>query len=108
MIALVDDKRSEIAALCRRFGIRRLEIFGSGATGRFNPAMSDLDFVVDLGDYDETVGDRYFDFADALEELLGRPVDLLTERSIRNPYLKAAVNRQRRTVYEAGDRETAA
>lgn len=108
MIALVDNKRQEIAALCRRFGIRRLDIFGSGATGRFESESSDLDFVVDLGDYDETVGDRYLDFADALEELLGRPVDLLTERSIRNPYLKASINRQRKAIYEAGNRETAA
>ncbi len=108
MIALVDNKRDEIAALCRRCGIRRLEISGSGAASRFDPETSDLDFVVDLGEYDETVGDRYFDFADALEALLGRPVDLLTERSIRNPYLKAAIHRQRKTVYEAGNRETVA
>jgi hypothetical protein len=105
---VVDDKREEIAALCRQYGIQRLEIFGSGANGRFRPGSSDLDFVVDLGNYDETVGDRYLDFADALEELLGSPVDLLTERSVRNPYLKAAINRQRETVYETGNRETVA
>ncbi len=108
MISLVDSKRDDIAALCRRFAIRRLELFGSGATGRFAPESSDLDFVVDLGEYDDTVADRYLDFAAALEELLQRPVDLVTERSIRNPYFKAAVDRQRETIYEAGNRETAA
>ena len=108
MIDLVHSKRDDIAALCRHFGIRRLAIFGSGATGRFSPESSDLDFIVDLGEYDATVGDRYLDFADALEELLQRPVDLLTERSVRNPYLRASIDRQRETVYEAGNRETAA
>jgi uncharacterized protein len=108
MIALVDSKRSEISALCKRFGIRRLEIFGSGATGRYAHGSSDLDFLVDLGEYDETVADRYLDLADALEELFQHPIDLVTERSIRNPYFRASVNRHREMIYEAGDRQTAA
>lgn len=108
MIPLIDDNREQIATLCRRFGVLRLELFGSGATGRFKPGSSDLDFVVDLGEYDDTVADRYLDFADALEELLQRPVDLVTERSIRNPYFRAAIDRQRKTIYEAGNRQTAA
>lgn len=108
MIPQVERKRNEIAALCRRYGIQRLDLFGSGATGQYSPESSDLDFVVDLGEYDDSVADRYLDFADALEELLRRPIDLVTERSIRNPYLQAAIDRQRKTIYEAGNSETAA
>lgn len=108
MIALVEDNRDEIKALCERFGIRRLDIFGSGATGHFADESSDLDFIVDLGEYDATVADRYLDFGAALEQLFRRPVDLITERAIRNPYFKASVESQRETIYAAGDRETAA
>lgn len=52
MIALVDGKKPEIIALRKRFGIRRLDLFGSAATGAFDPVHSDLDFVVDLGIYE--------------------------------------------------------
>jgi predicted nucleotidyltransferase len=76
---VIAQHRAEIGALCRRYGVRRLEVFGSGARGTdFDPARSDADFLVefeqrsDLGPLKQ-----YFGFADALQELLGRPVDLV-------------------------------
>jgi uncharacterized protein len=108
MIALVADKKDEIAVLCRRFGIRRLDVFGSAVTGAFDPETSDIDFVVDLGEYDETVGARYMDLAVELETLLGRPIDLITEPSIRDPFFRVAIDDQRETIYEARDRKAVA
>jgi uncharacterized protein len=108
MIALVADKKDEIAALCRRLGIRRLDVFGSAVTGAFDPEKSDIDFVVDLGEYDETVGARYMDLAVELETLLGRPIDLITEPSIRDPFFRVAIDDQRETIYEARDRKAVA
>lgn len=108
MIALVDEKKSEIVALCKRFGIRRLELFGSAATGAFDPAYSDLDFVVDLGPYDDAIADRYLDFAEALEALFGRSVDLVTEKSIRNPYLRYQVDTQKVRIFADNDSQAAA
>jgi uncharacterized protein len=100
MIALVADKKDEIAALCRRFGIRKLDVFGSAVTGSFDPEKSDIDFVVDLGGYEPGVAMRFLDFAEALESLLGRDVDLVTEDSIRNPYFRRSVERSREPLYE--------
>lgn len=108
MIAIIEDRRPEIEALCRQFGIRELELFGSAATGAFDPATSDLDFIVDLGEYDLSVVDRLLDFADALEALLGHRVDLTTVKSVKSPWFKAEVERSKRTLYDAGARETAA
>lgn len=108
MIDLVADKRDEIADLCRRFGIRKLEVFGSAATGEFDPATSDFDFIVDLGGYEPGVAHRFFDFADALEALLGHKVDLITESQIQNPYFRRSVNDARELVYEGRDREAVA
>jgi predicted nucleotidyltransferase len=108
MIALVDEKKPEIVALCKRFGIRSLDLFGSAATGTFDPAHSDLDFVVDLGPYDDAIADRYLDFAEALEALFGRSVDLVTEKSIRNPYLRYQVDTQKVRIYADGDSQAAA
>ena len=108
MIALVAQHREAVAELCRRFGVRRLDLFGSAATGAFQEATSDLDFVADFADRSPGYADRYLDFAEALEALFGRPVDLLTERSIRNPYFRRAVEATRETVYDGRGQATAA
>lgn len=107
MIDVIEDKRAEIEALCRQYGIRTLELFGSAATGRFDTERSDLDFIVDLGEYEEGVSHRFLGFADALEALFGRRVDLITESSIRNPYFRAEVDETRQPLYAATDREAA-
>lgn len=101
MILQVHQQRSALAELCRQYGVRRLELFGSAATDTFIPATSDLDFIADFADTTPAnYPDRYFDFAEALERLFGRPVDLLTQRAIRNPYFKAEVERTAQVVYE--------
>lgn len=94
------DRREAIEQLCRDYGVARLEVFGSAATGQFDPARSDFDFIVTFADdAGRTVADRYFGLADALETLLGRRVDLLTSQPIRNPYFRRAVDASRRDLY---------
>lgn len=108
MIALVAEKKDEIAALCRAYGIHRLDVFGSAATGAFDPETSDIDFIVDLGEYEVGVARRFFRFADALESLLERDVDLITPSQIKNPYFRQSVDASRELVYEIGDRQAVA
>ncbi|MEN6335890.1 MAG: nucleotidyltransferase domain-containing protein [Phycisphaerales bacterium] len=109
MVAIVEDKRTALAELCHRYGVKRLYLFGSGATGRFDAHRSDLDFLVCFANREPTgeYADRYLGFADDLERLFGRPVDLVTEQSIRNPYFKSEVESTRQLVYEQSDEETA-
>lgn len=108
MIPLIAEHRQDIERLCQQRGIVQLELFGSATTGDFDPDRSDLDFIVDLGGYERGVAKRYLRFARALEALLGRPVDLITEEQIRNPYFREAVEEQRVTIHSARDRKTAA
>ena len=109
MIPLIEQAKDDIAALCRRFGVNRLDLFRSAATGAFREDGSDLDFVVAFADTRSPgYADRYLDLAEALEALLGRDVDLVTERSIRNPYFRRAVEATRQPVYERRDQEAAA
>lgn len=108
MIEIIEEKKSRIVALCKQYGIRKLDLFGSATTGAFDPASSDLDFVVDLGEYDDGIADRYLDLAEALESLFGRPVDLVTEQSIRNPYLRYQIESQRVPIYGNGDSQAVA
>ncbi len=98
---LINQHRTEIAALCRRFGVRQLEVFGSAARGSdFDPATSDADFPVACHQRPCLPPlEQFFGLADALEHLLGRPVDLVESGAIRNPYILAAINQAREVVY---------
>jgi predicted nucleotidyltransferase len=84
MHSMIEAKRPEIAALCRRFQVRRLEVFGSAARGNdFDPGRSDADFLVE---FEPESGlpplEQYVGLAAALEALLGRPVDLVEREAI--------------------------
>jgi uncharacterized protein len=101
MIDVVTRHLDEIAALCRQFGVRRLDLFGSATAGAFDPATSDLDFVATFADTAApNYAERYLNFAEALEALFGRPVDVVIDRSIRNPHFRRAVEATRQPVYD--------
>ena len=102
MIALIDQHRPAVAELCRRFGVQSLDVFGSAARAEdFNPASSDVDFLVEFA-ADATVGlHNFFGTKAALEQLLGRSVDLIEPGAVRNPYVLASINRNREAVYAA-------
>jgi len=106
---LIEQHRDAIRALCQTYGVRRLDLFGSAATGAFDAATSDLDFVATFADTRSFgYADRYLGFAEALEALFGRPVDVITERSIRNPYFRLAVEASRQPIYDERDAPAAA
>lgn len=99
---LVTGRRPEVAALCRRFHVRRLDLFGSAARGTFDAARSDLDFVVTFEElHPVALADAWFGLREGLAALFGRAVDLLTAESIRNPYLRESIERSRRNLYAA-------
>jgi uncharacterized protein len=100
MHPIIETRRNELADLCRRLGVRRLELFGSAARDDFDEAKSDIDLLVDFGDHPGSRGlGAYFDLKDALEALFARPVDLVEIGSVRNPYVKASIDRDRQVIY---------
>src|SRR5690242_4801486 len=102
MQPIVAERKEEIAAICRRFAVRRLEVFGSAARDDFDPAKSDVDFLVEFElDSKPDLFGTYFPLKDALEALFGRKVDLLMTGAVENPYLRAAIDRSRETVFGA-------
>jgi predicted nucleotidyltransferase len=103
VITSIERRRVELAELCRRYRVKRLVLFGSAARGTFQHDSSDLDFIVAFeGAGERGYATRYYEFAESLEALLGRRVDLLTERMIGNPYFPQEVQQTRETVYEQG------
>ena|SRR5437588_8108098 len=102
MIDLIEQHRDELAELCRRYHVRTLEVFGSAADGTFDPARSDLDFLVEfLPEASGRIFHGFFDLKEALQALFGRDVDLVMPGAIRNRYFLEAVNRQRKVFYAA-------
>lgn len=101
-IALLAERRDGISDLCRRFGVERLEVFGSAARGDFIPGKSDVDLLVRFVDTRKPgYVDRFIGFAESLETVLGCRVDLLTERSLRNPFMAEQVAKDKRILYAA-------
>ena len=101
MLALIEQNRAVIESLCRKYGVRRLDIFGSATTQDFDVAKSDIDLLVEFNpDYD--LGPwmkHYFELRDSLATVLGREVDLVMADSVTNPYLVQAIQDSRRPIY---------
>ena len=90
----------DIELLCSRHKVNRLYAFGSILTDKFNTS-SDVDFIVDFQPLDILqYADNYYDLKFSLENVLHRQVDLLEEKTIKNPYFQQVVNSKRRLVYE--------
>ena len=103
MLPLIAERRVEIAGLCRRYHVRRLELFGSAARGDFDSSRSDFDFVVEFDrDHADALSFKtYLGLKESLEALLGRRVDLVESGAVRNPYISASIERSREPVFEA-------
>ena len=96
-LAASDDA---LPALCRRFHVRQLDLFGSAADGGFDPARSDLDFLVAFEELPNTVyADAYFGLHEGLAAQFGRAVDLVTEPALENPYLRRRIEAQRQRLF---------
>lgn len=102
MIGAIEDHREDLLRLCRRFGVKRLDAFGSAADEGFDPGRSDIDLLVEFQPTDPVTHARaYFGLRAALLELFSREVDLVEIKAVTNPYLLEAIDKGRRQIYAA-------
>jgi len=102
MNPLIANHLRSIAELCRRYGVRKLDLFGSAAGPDFDPRLSDVDFMVEFTDpRPEGAADRYFGLHDELQQILGRPVDLVMRSAVKNPYFQRTVEQHQLNLYAA-------
>ena len=95
----VESRRAQLAEICARLGVRRLELFGSGTR---SASPRDLDFLVDLGDRPPAeYAAAYFALREALEALFSRPVDLVTPPALANRYFRERVEQEKTLLYAA-------
>ena len=103
MIESIANNSEAIKALCERYRVKRLEVFGSASNASgFDPRTSDIDLLVEFlplreGEY----ADAYFDLLEALEQLFHRHVDLVMPRAIKNRYFLESIDRTRKLLYAA-------
>ena len=102
MIPELERHRADIERLCARLSVRRLELFGSAAAGEALTSGSDVDFLVEFKPLSPgTYADTYFTLLEGLEQVLGRPVQLVVESAIKNPYFRESINRTRELLFAA-------
>jgi predicted nucleotidyltransferase len=99
----IDQYKTRIVILCKQNKVKYLFAFGSVLTADFNE-NSDVDFIVDIDAEDPVdYADHYFALKFSLEELFKRPVDLLENKAIRNPYLRQQIDQTKALVYGTGN-----
>ena len=91
--------REAIAEVCRELNVTRLDSFGSAAR-RQDSATSDVDVLVRFDRSSGKMFTRFFELKERLEDIFGRPVDIVIEDTIKNPYLRESINRDRMSLYE--------
>ena len=99
MDKLISDNLNTIKALCASHNVNSLYVFGSVCSDKFND-KSDIDLLIsfntmDFGDY----ADTYFVLAEVFEKVFKRPVDLVTEKSLSNPYFIESINKSKTLLY---------
>ncbi len=102
MTRVLEGHSPELVELCRKYRVRRLDVFGSAARGDFNEHSSDVDLLVEFDDMPHADrADAYLGFLMAVEALLRRRVDLVELGAVRNPYLRRGIEESRELVYAA-------
>ena len=102
MIDLLEQHRQQIADICQKYRVKRLEVFGSAVRGDFDPDASDVDFLVEfLDDGWEHAADNWFGLLESLEKVLDRRVELVSAPDVKNQYFLEVANRTRTELYAA-------
>ena len=101
MLSFIENYKSELNQLCEKYDVKTMYVFGSVTTSEFNE-LSDIDILISFKQISfEKYTDNYFDLHEQLEKLFGRKVDLLTDRSLSNPYFIESVDKTKQLLYAA-------
>ncbi len=101
MLDLIENNKLELIRLCKKFDVKTMYVFGSATTSGFNKS-SDIDILITFQEIPfEKYTDNFFELHVELEKLFYRKVDLLTERSLSNPYFIESVEKTKQLLYAA-------
>jgi predicted nucleotidyltransferase len=101
MNKIVTDRIDELKQLCNIFSVKSMYVFGSVCTDKFND-QSDIDILISFDKLSvDQYTDNYFDLHYRLQDLFGRKIDLLTDKSLSNPYFIKGLEQTKQLIYEA-------
>lgn len=101
MLTLIENNKKELHQLCKKYDIKTMHVFGSATTSEFNNS-SDIDILISFKELDfEKYTDNYFELHEKLQNLFDRKVDLITERSLSNPYFIQSIEKTKQLLYAA-------
>jgi uncharacterized protein len=102
MVHILEDKLAAIAQACGRFGVSRLDVFGSALRDDFRPGESDLDLLVEFVPLEpHDLVDAYFGLLEELRAVLGVEVDLVMADAVKNRFIAAEIARTKKRLYAA-------
>jgi predicted nucleotidyltransferase len=100
---IVTNHLEEVRALCEKYSVKKLTIFGSAVKGTFDPKRSDLDFVVEFEWHHDPSerGRRWLELWEELKDLFGRNIDLIVASTIENPFIAQSIRQAHLDLYAA-------
>ena len=105
---VITKKMQELEKLCLKYNVNTLYVFGSVTRNNFSKT-SDIDFLVKFEDIPLLdYADYFFDLMYNLEDLFERKIDLITEKSLTNPYLIKSINQSKQLVYDKRNQKISA
>jgi predicted nucleotidyltransferase len=97
----ISKRKKDFILLCKSHKVKYLYAFGSSTDDRFDPQKSDIDLLVEIDSLDPIDrGEKLLSLCDLFESFFNRKVDLVTESSIRNPYLKKSIESTKVLIYD--------
>ena len=101
MQVIIEEHKDELTKLCKTLNIKRMNVFGSVVSGKFNKE-SDIDFLIQFSEKlsGEQYSDNYFKLHYKLREIFDRDIDIVTESSLSNPYFIESINKSKELIYE--------
>jgi len=102
MQLILEKRKEDLKSICQALKVKRLYAFGSVVSGKFNE-NSDIDFLISFADNlsIEEYTNNYFSLHYKLRELFNREIDIVTERTLSNPYFIESINETKELIYEA-------
>lgn len=102
MVSAIENKRAAIEQACSRYGVSRLDVFGSALRDDYEPGRSDIDLLVEFGPMTPFEKlDAYFGLLNELRSILGENVDLVMASAVKNRYIREDIERTRQALYAA-------
>lgn len=102
----ISKRKNDFLGLCISHKVKYLYAFGSSTTDQFDPLMSDIDLIVEIEESDPiNKGEAIMSLWDRFESFFNRKVDLLTEASLKNPFLINSINKSKVLIYDGASKK---